>query len=106
MSPASRPSGKTWPRCAPHRAHTTSTRSSPSEWSGRVATAPSFAIASRQVLFSVAEIATATPHRNYDVSPDGTTFAMVRFNPASRVMVIQNLPALVRRLSGAEARAR
>ena len=72
----------------------------------RVATAPSFAIASRQVLFSVAEIATATPHRNYDVSPDGTTFAMVRFNPASRVMVIQNLPALVRRLSGAEARAR
>jgi hypothetical protein len=44
---------------------------------------------------------TATPHRNWDVSPDGQSFAMVRFNPATRIMVIQQLPALVARLQGA-----
>ncbi|MFN2400669.1 MAG: hypothetical protein ABR543_18840 [Gemmatimonadaceae bacterium] len=37
-------------------------------------------------------------HSNYDVSPDARTFAMVRQNPATRIMVIQNLPALVRQL--------
>ncbi len=65
-----------------------------------VVTEPAFAVTSRRVLFSVADIATATPHTNYDVSPDGQTFVMVRFNPASRIMVIQNLPALVRKLNG------
>jgi hypothetical protein len=50
----------------------------------------------------VGDIATATPHRNYDISPDGQLFAMVRYNPSTRVMVIQNLPALVARLSGVE----
>ena len=35
-----------------------------------------------------------------DVSPDGKTFVMVRRSPAARIMVIQNLPALVRRLQG------
>jgi len=42
----------------------------------------------------------ATPHINWDVSPDGQSFAMVRFNPATRIMVIQQLPALVARLQG------
>jgi hypothetical protein len=37
---------------------------------------------------------------NYDVSPDGKTFVMVRRSPATRIMVIQNLPALVKRLQG------
>jgi hypothetical protein len=31
---------------------------------------------------------------------------MVRYNPATRIMVIQNLPALVRKLGGAAAPAR
>jgi hypothetical protein len=44
---------------------------------------------------------TATPHRNYDISPDGKTFAMVRYNPATPIMRIQNLPALVRKLGAA-----
>jgi Tol biopolymer transport system component len=65
-----------------------------------VETNPTFAVTSRRALFSVADIATATPHSNYDVSPDGKTFVMVRFNPSSRIMVIQNLPALVRKLGG------
>lgn len=49
-------------------------------------------------LFSVGDIMTSTPHSDYDVSPDGRTFAMVRRSPASRIMVIQNLAALVERL--------
>jgi serine/threonine-protein kinase len=61
---------------------------------------PQLAIRSRRALFDVSDIATATPHTGYDVSPDGRTFVMVRLNPSSRVMVIQNLPALVRGLAG------
>ena len=64
--------------------------------------APDLAVSSRRALFSVADILTATPHANYDVSPDGTTFAMVRNNPATRIVVIQNLPALVAKLRGGE----
>ena len=52
-------------------------------------------VASRTALFPIAEIAGSTPHANYDLSPDGSTFVMVRRNPAERVVVIQNLPALV-----------
>ena len=63
-----------------------------------VSTAPRLAIASRKALFPVAEYSTATPHTNYGVSPDGKTFALVGFNQASRVAIIQNLPGLVRRL--------
>ncbi|HXW04678.1 MAG TPA: hypothetical protein VD833_05560 [Vicinamibacterales bacterium] len=37
------------------------------------------------------------PHTNYDISPDGQTFVFVRRNPASRIVILQNLPALVRR---------
>ena len=67
-----------------------------------VTTLPSLTVTSRQPLFSVAEMVTATPHRNYDISPDGKTFAMVRYNPATRIVVIQNLPALVRKLGGSD----
>ena len=58
-------------------------------------------VKARHTLFPVADMVTATPHRNWDVSPDGRSFAMVRFNPATRIMVIQQLPALVARLQGA-----
>ena len=68
--------------------------------SARIRTEPRLEVVSREPLFSVADMATATPHVNYDVSPDGQTFVMVRFNPSSRIMVIQNLPELVRRLGG------
>jgi Tol biopolymer transport system component/tRNA A-37 threonylcarbamoyl transferase component Bud32 len=60
------------------------------------------AVPSRRALFGVADMATAIPHSNYDVSPDGRTFVMVRNNPATRIMVIQNLPALVAKLRGTE----
>ena len=67
-----------------------------------VQTAPAFSVTARRPLFSVADMVTATPHRNYDISPDGKTLVMVQRSPATRIMVIQNLPALVARLRGAE----
>jgi eukaryotic-like serine/threonine-protein kinase len=61
---------------------------------------PYATVTGRTMLFSVAGMTNATPHANYDVSPDGQTFAMVGFNQASRIVVIQNLPALMARLRG------
>ena len=66
----------------------------------RFRTAPQFEILSRQQLFSMADIVGTNPHTNYDVSPDGRSFAMVQASPATRIMIIQNLPGLVRRLRG------
>ena len=68
-----------------------------------IETRPGLSVTSRRELFSVAEMATATPHANYDVSPDGRTFVMVRNNPSTRIMVIQNLPALVAKERGGAA---
>ena len=58
---------------------------------------PELAVTGRRTLFSMADIVGTTPHANYSVSPDGRTFVMVRRSPATRVMVIQHLPALLRR---------
>jgi serine/threonine-protein kinase len=66
-----------------------------------VRTAPAFQVAALRTLFSAADIVGTNPHANYDVSPDGRTFAMVRRSPATRIMVIQDLAGLVRRQEGA-----
>ena len=71
-----------------------------------VRTTPQFAVSSRRPLFSIADIDAGNPHTSYDVSPDGRTFAMVRRSPATRIMVIQDLPGLVRRLRGATGESR
>ena len=63
-----------------------------------IATSPALAVTGRKRLFPIGDIVGTSPHPNYDISPDGKTFVMVRSSPAARVMVIQNLPALVRRL--------
>ena len=60
--------------------------------------APGLAVTARRQLFDVTNMATASPHSNYDISPDGRTFAMVRQNPSTRIVVIQNLPALFEEL--------
>jgi serine/threonine-protein kinase len=65
-----------------------------------IATTPALAVTGRKRLFAVGDIVGTSPHANYDISPDGKTFVMVRRSPAARIMVIQNLPALVRRLQG------
>ena len=60
----------------------------------------SLGVTARQELFSLVDLVGTQPHANYDVSPDGSTFAMVRRSPSTRIMVIQNLPALVERIRG------
>ncbi len=69
-----------------------------------LAFAPALAVTARKQLFDVAAMSTTAPHSNYDISPDGRTFAMVRQNPSTRIMVIQNLPALVRQMERGEKR--
>jgi serine/threonine-protein kinase len=64
----------------------------------QIATTPTLAVTARRRLFPIGDIVSTAPHANYDVSPDGKTFVMVRSSPAARVMVIQNLAALVRRM--------
>jgi serine/threonine-protein kinase len=66
----------------------------------RIVTTPALAVTARKRLFLIGDIVSTAPHPNYDVSPDGKTFVMVRSSPAARVVVIQNLPALVRRMRG------
>ena len=63
----------------------------------RVETSPAFRVLNRSALFSAASLDAAQPHSNYDVSPDGRTFVAVRRDAASRIIVIQNVPELVRR---------
>jgi hypothetical protein len=67
-----------------------------------VRTSSGFEVVSRRELFDASDIVGSNPHANYDVSPDGRTFAMVRRSPANRIVVLQNLPALVRRLRDAD----
>ena len=57
-----------------------------------------FDVLSRRTLFPVTDMAPAVPHANYDLSPDGRTFAMVRRSPSTRIVVIQNLPELLKSL--------
>ena len=66
-----------------------------------IRTDPTFGVVSQRALFDVDEMVGAQPHANYDVSPDGQTFAMVRRSPGSHIVVIQNVPALLRRLRSA-----
>jgi Tol biopolymer transport system component len=68
-----------------------------------ISTSPTLAVTSRRRLFPIGDIVGTAPHANYDVSPDGKSFVMVRRSPAARIMVIQNLPALVHRLQGERA---
>jgi Tol biopolymer transport system component len=76
-------------------------RAEPMMIAATIDTRPALAVASRKVLFAAAAIVTSNPHGNMDVSPDGKTFVYVRSNPSSRVMVIQNLPAMVASRRGA-----
>jgi Tol biopolymer transport system component len=90
-----------------HRSEgTAGSRGEPMIMSAAIATEPALAVRSRKPLFSAAGIVTSNPHANYDVSPDGNRFVFVRSNPSTRVMVIQNLPAMVARRRGGGRAAR
>ena len=65
-----------------------------------VKTSPTFEVVSRKSLFPVNDLPGATPHANYDISPDDRTFVFVRRSPSTRVVVIQNLDAMVKSLRG------
>ncbi len=67
---------------------------------------PEPGVVSRRSLFSAGDYVGTQPHANYDVTPDGRGFVMVRRSTATRVMVIQNLPALVGLLRGTPAAGR
>jgi Tol biopolymer transport system component len=69
-----------------------------------IATSPTLAVTRRERLFPITDIVATSPHANYDISPDGKTFVMVRRSPSARIVVLQNLPALVRRIQGREGR--
>jgi eukaryotic-like serine/threonine-protein kinase len=69
-----------------------------------IATTPTLAVTRRDRLFPIGDIVATGPHANYDISPDGKTFVMVRRSPSARIVVLQNLPALVRRIQGREGR--
>jgi serine/threonine-protein kinase len=71
-----------------------------------ITTAPSLAAAPPKPLFRIDEMVGTAPHANYDVSPDGRTFAMVRRSPGIHIVVIQNLPELARRLRGGSSGVR
>ncbi len=66
-----------------------------------IRTTPELEVVSRTQLFPMDDIVGATPHANYAISPDGKTFALVRRAPANRIIVLQNLPELVRRIRDA-----
>ena len=72
--------------------------------SARIATSPALAVTGRTRLFPIDDIVATGPHANYDISPDGKSFVMVRRSPSARIMVIQNLPALVQRIQGERPR--
>jgi eukaryotic-like serine/threonine-protein kinase len=63
---------------------------------------PVFDVLSQRTLFPVTDMAAAVPHANYDLSPDGRTFVMVRRSPSTRIVVIQNLPELLKSLRDAK----
>ena len=63
-----------------------------------IVTRPTLAVKARQVLFSATGLAFVSPHSNFDISPDGRTFVFVRNIASSKVMILQNLPAMVERL--------
>ena len=67
---------------------------------------PSFDVVSRKPLFPLTDMTPALPHANYDVSPDGRTFVLVRRSQATRVVVIQNLPAMLDSMRGASSSRR
>ncbi len=61
-----------------------------------VRSAPGFEVLSRTPLFDVGNFVTAEDHANYDISPDGRTFVMVKSSQASQIHLIQNWAAQLR----------
>ncbi len=50
----------------------------------------------RRALFPMADMVAGFTRANYDISPDGQTFVLVRRSVSSGITVLQNLPAMLR----------
>jgi hypothetical protein len=59
-------------------------------------TSPAFEVLSRSPLFDAANFVSAEDHANYDVSPDGRRFVMIRSPQPSQIQLVQNWTALLR----------
>jgi hypothetical protein len=65
------------------------------------AATPTFAILSRTPLFENTYIIGRAPHANYDVSPDGSAFLLIKAVEDPRVIVVHNWAAELRaRMAG------
>jgi len=64
--------------------------------SARVSTGSSFAVQDRTPLFDMSEFEPAAPHANWDVSPDGSRFAMVHQGALSEMVFVLNWTEEVR----------
>ncbi len=56
-------------------------------------------VVARIRLFDVSGFDTASPHANYDVSPDGRWFVFARRSGSDHIVVLQNVPELARRIA-------
>ena len=63
-----------------------------------------FNVGAHTTLFDVSEFEPASPHANYDVSPDGTRFAMIHQGPLSEMVFVLNWTEEVRRRGAGAAR--
>jgi serine/threonine-protein kinase len=99
--------GGTEPAWSPdgrHLAYRSTTEGHPELMLADVSGTDGLTVTARRALFPIADYIATAPHANYDWMPDGRGFVMVQRGPSTRIMVIQNLPGLVRRLQGAAAR--
>ena len=63
-------------------------------------TADRIVVLQRRALFPIGDMLPGFTHANFDVSPDGNAFVMVRQSPADAIHVIKNLPEILRAVRG------
>ena len=68
-----------------------------------VAAGADFTVTGRTPLFDISQFEPAEPHANWDVSPDGSRFAMVQQGPLTEMVFVMNWPEEVRRQNGGPA---
>jgi len=66
-----------------------------------VTTAGGFAVTGRTPLFDISQFEPSSPHANWDVSPDGSRFALVNQGSLVEMVFVLNWPEEVRRQNGA-----
>jgi serine/threonine-protein kinase len=61
------------------------------------AASDAFVVRGHTALFDAAEFEPSSPHRNYDITPDGSRFALVHQGTLSEIIMVLNWPAEVER---------